>query len=214
MRSKAAHEARKQGGFVALNHLDSSTWSRCWNTWLWCRCLFCSWLFMTEQLGVSSTIPILKMDVAEDCIPQSPFHPFPKTPPVWGSIWSMLVLSVLSPCFCGQFIFLFKPQRHLLIRKDFNWTQFTFNSFESTFNWFSFETSKKSIDTKGFQLNSIYFQFIWICFQLIFLFEPQRNLLIRNDFTWTTSHNRASPQTNGKILNWAGKTSHNREPGH
>ena len=153
-------------------------------------------------------------NLAPDCIPQSPFHPFPKTPPVWGSIWSMLVLSVLSPCFCGQFIFLFKPQRHLLIRKDFNWTQFTFNSFESTFNWFSFETSKKSIDTKGFQLNSIYFQFIWICFQLIFLFEPQRNLLIRNDFTWTTSHNRASPQTNGKILNWAGKTSHNREPGH
>jgi hypothetical protein len=95
MRSKAAHEARKQGGFVALNHLESSTWSsRCWNTWLWCLCLFCSWLFMTEQLGVSSTIAILKMDVAEDCIPQSPFHPFPKTPPVWGSIWSMLVLSV------------------------------------------------------------------------------------------------------------------------
>jgi len=25
MRSKAAHEARKQGGFVALNHLESST---------------------------------------------------------------------------------------------------------------------------------------------------------------------------------------------
>ena len=31
-----------------------------------------------------------------------------------------------------------KPLRNLLIRKDFNWNQFTFNSCESTFNWFSF----------------------------------------------------------------------------
>ena len=92
-----------------------------------------------------------------------------------------------------------KPQRNLLIRRDFNWNQFTFNSFESTliwfsfwtskksirknfnwnqlifnsfestFNWFSFWTSKRSIDKKGFQLNSTYFQLMWIYFQLIFL---------------------------------------------
>ena len=40
--------------------------------------------------------------------------------------------------------FPFKPQRNLLIRMDFNWHQFTFNSFESTFNWFSFLIQNKS----------------------------------------------------------------------
>ena len=66
-----------------------------------------------------------------------------------------------------------------MIRKDFTWNQFAFNSFESTFNWCSFSTSKKSIDEKGYQLKSIYFQFNWIYFQLSFLLNkkwPKQNV--------------------------------------
>ena len=94
--------------------------------------------------------------------------------------------------------FSFEPQRNLLTRKDFNWNQFTFNSFESTFNWYFFWTSKKSIDKKGVPLKSICFQFIRIYFQLIFLFEPQRNLLIRKEFHW----NQFTFNSFESIFNW------------
>ena len=45
--------------------------------------------------------------------------------------------------------FPFKPQRNLLIKKDFNWNQFTFNSFESTFSWFLKKRGLKKTHNRG-----------------------------------------------------------------
>ena len=68
----------------------------------------------------------------------------------------------------------FKPQRNLLIRKDFNWNRFTFNSFESTFNWFPFLNLKNiqniyweerlSFSWNHFTFNSFESTFNWFSF--------------------------------------------------
>ena len=50
-----------------------------------------------------------------------------------------------------------EPQRNLLIRKDFNWNQFTFNSFESTFNGFFFEPQRNLMIRKDFNWNQLTF---------------------------------------------------------
>ena len=93
--------------------------------------------------------------------------------------------------------FSFEPQRNLLIRKGFNWNQFTFNSFESTFNWFLFWTSKKSIEKKGNYSN--------YCF-LAPVFPSEKHGSEKK-----TSHNRGPPQTNSKILNnFEKRSTHNR----
>ena len=133
--------------------------------------------------------------------------------------------------------FSFEPQRTLLTRKDFNWNQFTFNSFESTFNWYFFWTSKnllirkechwnqfafnsfestfnwfsfwtsKKSDKKGVPLKSIYFQFIWIYFQLMLLLNLKENLLIRKDFNWNQFTFNSFESTFNWFFFWTSKKS-------
>ena len=119
--------------------------------------------------------------------PPNKFSTLNNSPLFWGpglgdSGWSTYIRASIE-IHLLSIDFPFEAQRNLLIRQEFKWNPFMFNSCESTFNWFPLKTSKKSIDKNGFQLKSIYFQFMWIYFQSIFLLKI-RKILIRKDFNW------------------------------
>ena len=63
----------------------------------------------------------------------------------------------------------------------------------------------------GFQLKSICFQFIWIYFQLIFLFNLQRNLLIRKGSNWNQFTFNSFESTFNWFYSWTSKKSINKK---
>ena len=90
--------------------------------------------------------------------------------------------------------FLFKTQWKLLIKHDFNWNQFTFNSFESTFNWFSLkkQSPQKFLCTTGYHPNKYIHYWGWVTHGV-----PLKQLcgccclnkgLIRHLIIWETLH--------------------------